>query len=181
MTPAPRRSVRKKTADLVNSYGFSMDAIAAMQNIMPLLPMSKVTEAWARYLLNAESLEEQRWKIMGSPLLEEYFGGIKIVLCKPKAISYQLPGGRYTTDFLYFFENGMRLSVDVKGSKFQKGYKDSVAKIRAASTIHWYDKFMMVMWEKGKWSLEEILPDSKFVTDLDILMAEIQRMADQTA
>lgn len=174
-----RRMVRKKTADLVNNYGFSLDAIRVMQEISPSLPMSKVTEAWARYILNAESLEEQRWKVMGTPLLEEYFGGLKVVFCKPKALSYQLPGGRYTIDFLYIFEDGMRLAVDVKGSKFQKGYKDAVAKIRAAATLHWYDRFMMVMWERGKWQLEEILPDKNFIADLDILMNEIHRLADQ--
>lgn len=179
MAKATRRMVRKKTADLVNSYGFSVDAIRIMQDITPTLSMSKVTEAWARYLLNAESLEEQRWKVMGTPLLEEYFGGLRVVICKPKAVSYQLPGGRYTTDFLYIFENGMRLSVDVKGSKFQKGYKDSVAKIRASATLHWYDRFMMVMWERGKWSLEEVLPDPKFVVDLDVLVDEIGRLNDQ--
>lgn len=174
-----RRMIRKKTVDLVNNYGFSLDAIRIMQDITPRLPMAKVTEAWARYLLNAESLEEQRWKVMGTPLLEEYFGGSKVVFCKPKAVSYQLPGGRYTVDFLYFFEDGMRLAVDVKGSKFQKGYKDAVAKIRAAATLHWYDRFMMVMWERGKWQLEEVLPDKNFVADFDVLMEEIKRLSDQ--
>lgn len=177
--PPLRRMVRKKTSDLVNSYGFSVDAIRVMERITPRLPMSKVTDVWARYLLNAESLEEQRWKVMGTPLLEEYFGGARVVLCRPKAVSYQLPGGRYTVDFLYFFDDGMRLAVDVKGSKFQKGYKDSVAKIRAAATLHWYDRFMMVMWERGKWQLEEILPDKNYIVDLDILMNEIQRLADR--
>lgn len=165
--PPFRRSVRKKTSDLINAYGFSTDSIQGMRLIIPYLPLSKIVEAFAKYLLAAESREEQRWHVNGEdiPLIQDYFDQ-KVALCKPKAQSYNLPGGRYSPDYLYILEDGTRVVVEVKGSKFQKGYRDAVAKMKAAATLHWYDKFMLVMWANGHWELTEILPDKDFITEL---------------
>jgi hypothetical protein len=165
---------RKSTSNLVNSYGFSIASIRTMEAMTPYVhPLHKAVEGWAKFLLEAESREEVRWQAMGIPLLEDYYEQ-KVVLWKPKAISWNLPGGRYSPDFLYIFEDGMRLHVEVKGSAFQYGYKDARAKLRIAATLYWFDRFMMVMPQAGAtWSLEEICPDKDFQTDLQALAAEI--------
>jgi hypothetical protein len=166
---------RKSTAQLVNSYGFSLQSIRAMQAVTPYLSLSKIVDSWAKFLLKAESREEQRWQVMGVPLIEKHYGQ-KVVLWKPKAVMYQLPGGRYSPDFYYILEDGLRVSVETKGSPFQHGYKDARAKIRAAATLYWFDRFMMVMWKEGAWQLEEIEPDKDFRTELQVLAADVAEM-----
>lgn len=166
---------RKSTAQLVNSYGFGLQAIRAMQTVTPYLPVSKVVEGWAHLLLKAESLEESRWQVMGVPLIENHFGK-KVVAWKPKAVSYTLPGGRYSPDFYYILEDGERINVEVKGSTYQRGYRDSIAKMRAAATLYWFDKFILAMWEKGAWKLELIEPDAAFQTELQVLAADVERL-----
>lgn len=172
-----RSPVRKSTVALVNKYGFSTKAIEAMRTITPYLSLSKVVDGWAKHILAAESLEERRWHIAGEgvPLLQNHYGE-KIVLCKPKAQSYLLPGGRYSPDYLYIFESGLRVIVEVKGSSFQKGYKDAIAKMRAAATLHWYDHFMLVTREAGEWKLEEMKPDPDYQTELQALVDEVSDM-----
>jgi hypothetical protein len=167
---------RKTTSNLVNSYGFSIASIRMMEAMTPYVhPVRKTVESWAKFLLEAESREELRWQAMGIPLLEDYYEQ-KVALWKPKAVSWQLPGGRYTPDFLYIFEDGLRLNVEVKGSTFQAGYRDARAKMRVAATLYWFDNFMMVMPNpdaRASWLLEEVSPDKGFQTDLQALMAEI--------
>jgi len=169
---------RKKTiAQLVNNYGFSLQSIRAMQAVTPKLPPSKIVEKWAHFLLNSESLEEKRWLIMGVPLIENHFSQ-KVVLWKPKVISYQLPGGRYTPDFYYILEDGTRLNIEVKGSKYQRGYKDARNRMRTAATLYWFDVFMMVISEAGTWQLELIEPDDEYQTELQVLAADVKDMID---
>jgi hypothetical protein len=171
-------SRRKKTSELVNSYGFSIHAIRLMEDMVPYLhPLNKAVDGWAKFLLASESREETRWQALGIPLLEDFYQQ-KVVLWKPKAITWQLPGARYSPDYLYIFEDGMRLNVEVKGSTFQPGYKDARAKMRMAATLYWIDRFMMVMPVPGtvRWELDEILPDKEFQTDLHVLAAEIERI-----
>jgi hypothetical protein len=167
---------RKTTSNLVNSYGFSIASIRMMETMTPYVhPVRKTVEAWAKFLLEGESREEMRWQTMGIPLLEEYYEQ-PVVLWKPKAISFLLPGGRYSPDFFYIFEDGLRLHVEVKGSTFQAGYRDSRAKMRVAATLYWFDKFMMVIRNpkaSTAWLLEEVEPDPNFQTDLQALAAEI--------
>lgn len=176
----PKPAPRKSTAVLVNKYGFSTEALKAMQTVTPHLPFAKIVEQWAKYLLASESEFERRWHSQGEdlPLLEELYGE-KVVLCKPKAISYQLPGGRYSPDYLYIFESGLRVVVEVKGSSFQKGFKDAKAKMRAAATLHWYDNFLLVMWEKNEWSLEAVKPDPDYVTELQALIDNVDQLNDR--
>ncbi len=168
---------KRKTAQLVNDYGYSLQSIKAMQNVTPFLSPRTIVEQWSRHLLKAESREEQRWLVMGVPLIENCFQK-KVALWKPKALAYLLPGGRYTPDVLYILEDGQHVQVEVKGSQFQKGYKDARAKMRTAATLHWYHTFVMCMWERGAWQLEIVPPDPEYQTDLQTLAAEVQVMID---
>lgn len=172
----PRRPTREQ---LVNKYGFSLQAIRIFQEVTPHLPPSKVVEGWAAFLLKAESLEEKRWQTMGIPLLEDHYG-MKIKLWKPKAFSFKLPGGSYSPDFFYIFENGMRLHIEVKANKFQANYRDARSKILAAATLYWFDNFMMVTRGVANgWDLEEIPPDKDFQTELQVLADELQNMIEK--
>lgn len=171
----PRRPSR---VQLVNKYGFSLQGIRIMQTVTPFLSPSKLVEGWAGFLLKGDSREEVRWQAMGVPLLEKQYN-MPVVLWKPKAFSFNLPGGRYTPDFFYIFENGLRLHVEVKGSRLQAGYRDARAKMRAAATLFWFDNFMLAVWEQGAWQLELIEPDKDFQTELQVLAEEVRDMMEK--
>lgn len=171
----PKRATKDQ---LINKYGFSTQALHVMQDVTPFRTLRTLVEDWAKFLLKSESLEEQRWQVLAKALLEEHYK-MKIVLWKPKAMGFVLPGGTYKPDFFYIFEDGTRLHVDVKGNRFQKGYRDARAKMRASATLYWFDRFMVAVWDKGTFALEQIDPDKDFKTELQALAAEIQLMQEK--
>ena len=171
---------KKTTPELVNSYGLSISSIRLAEQMTPYLhPLHKVTEGWAKFLLAAESQEEKRWQSQGIPLLEDFYHQ-KIVLWQPKAVSWQIPGGRYSPDFFYIFEDGMRLHVEVKGNEHQAGYRDAMARMRVAATLRWYDRFLMAVKETTTtWKLKEVLPDKDYQSDLFTIAANIEQMNEE--
>lgn len=61
--------------------------------------------------------------------------GQAVVLTMYEPLSFNLPGSRYTPDFLHILADGEQCFVEVKGSKSQRGYRDARAKLRAAADV----------------------------------------------
>jgi hypothetical protein len=163
--PVPKKKKpfgeRKSTPELVQTFGMSLDAIQTLEKCIPYLPMSKALAGMAKYLLKGVSKEEIQWRQAGTPLLEEMCEE-KVVMVQHPSLTYPIPGGHYTADFLYFMASGLRINVEVKGSKFQKGYKDARARMRAAASLHPYDRFIMAMPFMGDWELDLEEPTGEY-------------------
>lgn len=160
-------AVKKKLTDLISNYGFSTASIAVIKKFT--LPATKqqlglVLKGFAKFLLSAESSFEKRWLQFDKVVIEDYFGG-EVQIIKPKVLSFNLPANTYTPDFMYVMKNGDIVFVEVKGSPFQQGYRDSIAKLRMCATLNYYWKFIMVMPDKESkngWKVTEIPPDEEY-------------------
>jgi len=157
----------KKLTDLVSSYGFSTASIDIIKKFVPKTTKAQLNNAlrgFAKYLLLAESSFEKRWLKFDKVVVEDYFGS-KVALMRPKPVSFLLPANVYTPDFFYILEDGRRVYVEVKGSTFQQGYRDAIAKLRMAATLYYFETFIEVMPDKTSkngWSVKLIEPDVEY-------------------
>lgn len=85
-------------------------------------------------------------------------------------MSFKLPGGSYTPDFLYLLADGRLVFVECKGSKNQANYRDARSKLRAAATLNPWFWFYEVRIEKSAWNsawnIERIEPDQLWLSGL---------------
>jgi len=51
-------------------------------------------------------------------------------------VTWNLPGNRYTPDFVAILADGRIVHVEVKGSRQQRGYRDARSKLREAAAMH---------------------------------------------
>lgn len=163
--PPTKRTLQNK----LDSFGMSYQAVTMIEGLTTYLRPAQAVRMMANYLLAAESREEVRWRSEGIPQIEQHFG-LKVVVDRSKAYSFKLPGGVYTPDFFYILEDGQRVHVEVKGSKRQPNYRDARSKIRIAATLYWWDVFCEVRWENREWTVERILPDTDYATELQEFM-----------
>lgn len=100
------------------------------------------------------STTEQRWAIQGRAIMGALIGQpVHIELYEP--VTLKLPGGSYTPDFLYVFDDGLTAFVEVKGSTKQRGYRDARAKLRAAAELYAIWDFYEVR-PGATWTVEKI-------------------------
>lgn len=71
-------------------------------------------------------------------------------------LALNIPGGRYTPDFLYILENGQMVFVEIKGSKRQKNYRDARSKLRAAAAVFPFWTFVEARGGRTGFELEVI-------------------------
>lgn len=103
------------------------------------------------YLLIAEMLPEN----------------IHIELMMYEWVTFNLPGGRYTPDFLIRCSDKSEIYVEVKQESISKrgrafrgqSYRDSRSKLRAAASMNPWHKFYMAVYSRGGWKIEYIEPD----------------------
>ena len=82
---------------------------------------------------------ERSWAASGNHYLLSHYG-VTVVKTYYEPFTVNLPGGRYTPDFMHILGNGQIVFVEIKGSKAQKGYRDARSKLRAAAELHpWAD------------------------------------------
>lgn len=77
-----------------------------------------------------------------------------VMLYEP--LSVNLPGGRYTPDFLIIGFDGLMYFIEVKGSRKQAGYRDARSKLRAAAAICRWARWFEVIVGGREWSIEEM-------------------------
>jgi hypothetical protein len=78
-----------------------------------------------------------------------------------EGISFAVPGGSYKPDFDVFMSDGGVVFVEIKESKFAKGYRDSRSKLRAVASLFPMFHFMMARYKRsnGTWDIEHIMSD----------------------
>lgn len=163
MAKTPRPKGRSLDA-LVSNYGLGTDAIDVIRKAFPKGKLDPILRGFARFMLTAESREEIKWKPFAPAVLKAHLG-LDVSLQKYHAIGFILPGNTYTPDFSYIMSDGTRVVVEVKGSEFQPGYRDAIAKMRMAATLNWDYVFVLVMPDKSMpngWHIETIEPDVKY-------------------
>ena len=112
----------------------------------------------ARLVSPYRSKAEEAWAGIGALWVGDWFKqAVAKELYEP--MSFNLPGGSYTPDFLYFLADGTHVFCEVKGSKQQKNYRDARSKLRAAAELHpWYNWTQATQAGRGAWDFEEIEP-----------------------
>lgn len=117
----------------------------------------------ARALLdfaNAEykSSAERVWSSEGPLLIQAQFI-TKVAITHYEPVSFNIPGGRYTPDFMHILHTGEIVFVEIKGSRRQKNYRDARSKLRAAAEVypyfHWVEAIMPSK-AVPHWSLEVV-------------------------
>jgi len=78
-------------------------------------------------------------------------------------ISFHLPGGLYTPDFLYVLQTGRLVFLETKGSRKQANYRDARSKLRGAATLNPWFWFYECRITKTSWVLEKIKPDQAWL------------------
>lgn len=82
-------------------------------------------------------------------------------------VTFNLPGGRYTPDFLIRLSNNKEIYIEVKAESVSKrgrvyrgqSYRDSRSKLRAAASLNTWHDFYMAVFCRGGWKLEYITPE----------------------
>ncbi|MBN1348395.1 hypothetical protein JXJ21_03235 [candidate division KSB1 bacterium] len=77
---------------------------------------------------------EQAWAMVGQFLIADKFNAT-VKWWSYEAIRLALGNAWYTPDFIYWLSDGRVVLVEVKGSKKQKGYRDSRTRQRVATGL----------------------------------------------
>ncbi|MBX3004538.1 MAG: hypothetical protein KF821_01775 [Anaerolineales bacterium] len=103
------------------------------------------------------SRAERRWASEGQILIAELFHTpVEVTLYEP--MSFSVPGGRYTPDFLHILSTGEQVFVEIKGSRRQTNYRDARSKLRAAAEVYPYFHWVEALAPSRNtgWKLEQI-------------------------
>lgn len=107
-----------------------------------------------QYKSNGEKL----WAAEGALLICAQFGTrVELTLYEP--MTFNIPGGHYTPDFLHILQTGEMVFVEIKASTKQKGYRDARSKLRAAAEVYPYFYWIEAITPSRttpNWSLEQI-------------------------
>lgn len=89
-----------------------------------------------------KSKAEEDYAIFGAAMIHQELGKV-VELTMYEPMAFYIPGGRYRPDFMHILEDGKIVFVEVKGSKKQKNYRDSRAKLRAAAEVFSFFTWIM--------------------------------------
>lgn len=113
------------------------------------------------------SLPERLFNNSAYLLMTDFFDAeVRVLVYEP--VSFNVPGGKYTPDFMMIFSDGAIAFIEVKqqavtrsGKKFiaGKAYRDSRSKLRATAELNpWFKFFQAVYNNKDGWQIEPIVP-----------------------
>jgi hypothetical protein len=108
---------------------------------------------------------EAEWAAVGPAVIAETTGQpVAFTLYEP--LTFHLPGGSYTPDFLHILQDGEQCFVEVKAliigkngennSRSQRGYRDARAKLRAAADVYPFYTWFEVRIARHTYDLERI-------------------------
>lgn len=161
-------AVRKKTKliDAIAKFGLEFSPIQAIADyIKTNKAPTKIKLALAQFLMYARSETEYRWYQTGKAMITAEFKQ-DILFVGYEWISFKLPGGSYTPDFLYILKDGSHVFVEVKASQHQAGYRDARAKLRACASLNPWYTFMEARLDKTGWIFEKIEPDTTMIATI---------------
>lgn len=111
-----------------------------------------------RFVDPYKSKAEAAWSQVNALWLEDWFQ-CKLVRQFYEPLSFKLPGGSYTPDFLSILADGRMVFTEVKGSKHQKNYRDARSKLRAAAELYpFFIWTQATQAGRGAWDFEEVAP-----------------------
>ncbi len=84
---------------------------------------------------NYRSKTEKDWSIVGAALIEEKFEAT-VQFWSYEAVKLAIGNSWYMPDFIYWLDDGRIIIVEVKGSKKQRGYRDSRTRQSVASGLY---------------------------------------------
>lgn len=82
-----------------------------------------------------KSSQEGAFAQVAHALLADEFG-LAVERLDYEPVTWNLPGNRYTPDFVAILEDGRIVHIEVKGSRKQRGYRDARSKLREAAAMH---------------------------------------------
>lgn len=97
--------------------------------------MTKAKANVAALLKQFKSDQEAAFAQVALALLADEFGA-PVARLDYEPVSWNLPGNRYTPDFMATLADGRVLWIEVKGSKKQSNYRDARSKLREAAAIY---------------------------------------------
>lgn len=101
-----------------------------------------------------KSKAEADWWHIGRAIIKDHCGlETKVLLYEP--ITFNLPGGKYTPDFLHLMEGGSHIFVETKGTRKMGSYRSSRIQWRGAAKIHPWYTWIMAVGKLESWELEE--------------------------
>ena len=111
--------------------------------------IANMTHAFPEY----KSQVEQDWATFGPMLLyAEYNERVQVMHYEP--VTFNLPGGKYTPDFMAILQSGWVVFVECKGSRKQKNYRDARSKLRAAKALHPWFEFVEAVGKGENWEID---------------------------
>lgn len=156
-------------------YGVDEGSIEEINHLSNDVPVPIKAQDVVGFFLNARSNEEKEWNQFGKQLVEAETGN-KALFAGYEWLSFKLPGGSYTPDWAYFMSDGSWVFVEIKASKFQKGYRDARSKLRAAATLNPWFVFYEAMRDRGFFALEKIERDEGYTNNLkSVLSVQLQK------
>jgi hypothetical protein len=117
------------------------------------------------FVLAGRSSHEVQWQRIGAAIMEGEVGS-PVTWQGYEWLSFRVPGGTYTPDFMYIFKTGEMAFVEVKGSKRQQGYVTTRQKIRATATLNPWFYFFEVVGKGTDWEVELVTPDVGFIQNI---------------
>jgi hypothetical protein len=111
-----------------------------------------MTAAHPTYRSKTEAAFAQMAVALMTAMLDD---AVIVVLYEP--LTFRLPGGSYTPDFMALTEHGRAAFVEVKGSRHQRNYRDARSKLRAAAELHpWFEWFEALPAGGGNWDITKV-------------------------
>lgn len=156
----------KTLEELLSSSGVSLRplnelAVALSQGKR----LSGISREVLSFVLAGRSTHENQWQRIGASVLSQEIGS-PVIWEGYEWIAFRVPGGIYTPDFMYIFENGEIAFTEVKGSKRQKGYVTTRQKLRATATLNPWFYFFEVVGKGVDWEIEQVKPEPGFIQNI---------------
>ncbi len=101
------------------------------------------------------SKTEEAWENLAILILEDEFK-LRVIYAAYEPLTFNIPGGKYTPDFLYLLENGEHVLIEVKSKRRLQSYRDSRAKLRAAAELYPFYHWFMATAHADAFVLERI-------------------------
>lgn len=120
-----------------------------------MIDLVDVTTLVPRY----KSDDEKDFANLGPTILQNHFHAAVLEM-RYEPVRFKVPGGSYRPDFLVLLaadvvEHARIVFVEVKGAKQQRGYRDSISKLRAVAELYPWWTWVLV-WAKT-WEVEEVV------------------------
>jgi hypothetical protein len=164
---------KRSDLGLLTRFGIDDSGLSQILSFLTYIKSENLFGQLLLFSLAARSNEEEKFRSIGRAIIESETGH-EIRFSGYEWMSFKVPGGTYTPDWCYLLDTGQWVCVEIKGSKFQKGYRDARAKLRAAATLNpWHVFYEAMPFRDLNWKLERIPPDETFLRTFIQLLGKI--------